>query len=304
MENKIRDKKIIILTYAVILLFIYGCYGVEFYHESDEGNSIDSVTVTVSTEEIPEYQGNSFVILNNNEPMFDEGEITDVAYEDYGAFDFLGRCGSAEACVGEEIMPTEERGSIGDIKPTGWHTIKYDCVDGKYLYNRCHLIGYQLTGENSNEQNLITGTRYMNVEGMLPFENMVADYVKETKNHVMYRVTPFFEEDNLVASGVSIEAYSVEDQGEGLSFCVYCYNVQPGIEINYKNGESWLDKSVQENAEEKSEEEYVLNTNTYKYHLPTCKSVNKIAEYNKQIFKGDKENLEKAGYSKCKNCNP
>lgn len=161
------------------------------------------------------------------------------SYEVYSPLDALGRCGAASACVGVDLMPTEERGSIGQVKPSGWQTVKYDCVDGKYLYNRCHLIGYQLAGENANKQNLITGTRYMNVEGMLPFENMVDSYVEETENHVLYRVTPVFEGENLVASGVQIEAFSVEDEGEGLCFNVYIYNVQPGVVIDYATGESW-----------------------------------------------------------------
>lgn len=181
-----------------------------------------------------------YVILNDNMPLFKETEYTTTAYEAYAPLDWLGRCGTAVACIGTELMPTEERGSIGQIKPSGWHTIRYDIVEGKYLYNRCHLIGYQLTGENANEKNLITGTRYMNVEGMLPFEDMVAAYVRYTGRHVLYRVTPVYEGTNLVASGVTIEGYSVEDEGGGICFYVYIPNIQPGIEIDYANGESWL----------------------------------------------------------------
>ena len=180
----------------------------------------------------------TYTVLNNNIPEFSENEITTTAFEEYSELDDLGRCGVAFACIGEEIMPTEERGAIGQIKPSGWQKAKYDIVDGKYLYNRCHLIGYQLSGENANEKNLITGTRYMNVDGMLPFENKVADYIKETKNHVMYRVTPIFEGNNLLAKGVQMEAFSVEDKGKGIEFCVFCFNVQPGVEINFSNGES------------------------------------------------------------------
>lgn len=189
---------------------------------------------------IPEFSGTPYVVLNNNVPEFSESEITTTAYEEYAYLDVLSRCGAAEACIGVELMPTEKRGSIGSVKPSGWHTVKYDIVDGKYLYNRCHLIGYQLTGENANEENLITGTRYMNVEGMLPFENMVADFVRETGMHVMYRVTPVFDGTNLVASGVVLEALSVEDGGAGICFNVYCYNNQPGIAIDYQTGESWI----------------------------------------------------------------
>ena len=175
-----------------------------------------------------------------SKPDFNEEDFARDIFEDYSPLDYLGRCGPAFAKVGIETMPTEERGEINSVKPSGWQTAKYDIVEGKYLYNRCHLIGYQLTAENANEKNLITGTRYMNVQGMLPFENMVAEYVRTTKNHVLYRVTPIFENDNLVASGVEIEAQSVEDKGEGICFNVYVYNVQPGIDINYKNGESTL----------------------------------------------------------------
>lgn len=187
---------------------------------------------------IPEYSGNPYIIVNDNIPFFTDGDITTTSFENYGELDSLGRCTVAYANVGKDIMPTEKRGSIGSVKPTGWQTAKYDCVDGKYLYNRCHLIGYQLTAENANKNNLITGTRYLNVDGMLPFENMVADYIKETDNHVLYRVTPLFEGDNLVASGVLMEAKSVEDNGEGILFNVYCYNVQPGIVIDYATGDS------------------------------------------------------------------
>ena len=257
-----------------------------------------------STTELPPYDGNIFVVIDDNIPSFGEEEITDVAYEVYSDLDFLGRCGPAEACVGQEIMPTEERGSIGQIKPTGWHTVKYDCVDGNYLYNRCHLLGYQLTGENSNEKNLITGTRYLNATEMLPFENMVAEYVKETNHHVMYRVTPVFEGDNLLATGVEMEAYSVEDEGEGVSFHVFCYNVQPGVEIDYATGESRLAEGITMENDSKEIKEYILNTNTFKYHLPTCDSVEQMSEQNKKVYKGKKEDLEKAGYSACKSCNP
>lgn len=187
---------------------------------------------------IADYSGEPYVEINENRPFFKDSEKKIKEFESYAKLDKLGRCGTAFACVGEGLMPTEKRGSIGKVRPTGWQTVKYDNVDGKYLYNRCHLIGYQLTGENANERNLITGTRYLNVEGMLPFENLIADYVKETENHVLYRVTPVFVGNNLVAHGVLMEALSLEDEGEGVSFCVFVYNVQPGISINYKNGKS------------------------------------------------------------------
>ena len=231
------------------------------------------------------------------------------------------------ACIGQDLMPTEERGSIGMVKPTGWHTVRYDdLVDGKYLYNRCHLIGYQLTGENANTKNLITGTRYLNIEGMLPFENMVADYIQETNNHVLYRVTPIFEGDNLVADGVLMEGYSVEDKGSGISYCVFAYNVQPGIEIDYATGESKLADGAQQEEQkpatvtpapspepekqepatgsEASQADYILNTNTKKFHYPTCSSVNDMKEKNKKEFFGTRDEAIAQGYSPCGRCKP
>mgnify|MGYP001521645953 FL=1 len=195
----------------------------------------------VSLDAIPAYDGKAYVAVNNNEPFFTDSDMTTTAFENYSDLDSLGRCGVAYANICRDIMPTEQRGKIGMIKPSGWHTVKYDVIKDRYLYNRCHLIGYQLAGENANPKNLITGTRYLNVEGMLPFENLVADYVNNTGNHVLYRVTPMFSGSNLVANGVLIEAKSVEDNGGGILFNVYCYNVQPGVGINYENGDSWLD---------------------------------------------------------------
>lgn len=197
-----------------------------------------SVQYSASVMDVPAFSGDPYVVINDNAPEFLDSDMTVDAYESYTRLDSLGRCGVAIACVGKELMPTEDRGSIGQVKPSGWQTVKYDFVDGKYLYNRCHLIGFQLTGENANERNLITGTRFLNVEGMLPFENMIADYIKETGNHVLYRVTPVFDEDCLVARGVQMEAFSVEDAGEGICFNVYAYNNQPGVNIDYRTGES------------------------------------------------------------------
>lgn len=213
-----------------------------------------STEVTILASDIPVYSGKPYVEINDNVPYFRETDLSVSSYEYYSDLDDLGRCGVVYACIGTDLMPTEERGNIGAVKPTGWHTVKYDVVDGKYLYNRCHLIGYQLSGENANTKNLITGTRYLNVDGMLPFENMVADYVKETGNHVMYRATPVFEGDNLLASGVQIEAESVEDKGEGILFNVYCYNVQPDVEIDYATGDSSLlaDAAVQSDSTDSS----------------------------------------------------
>ena len=220
---------------AVLLTLVLAVCGISLNSENPAATVPHSI---IDISDVPEYSGTPYVVINGNIPEFSDFELTTDSFETYSELDFLGRCGVAYANVGIDLMPTKERGSIGQIKPSGWHTVKYDVVDGIYLYNRCHLIGYQLSGENSNEKNLITGTRYLNVEGMLPFENMVADYVKETQNHVLYRVTPIFEGDNLLANGVLIEAESVEDHGEGICFNVYCYNVQPGIKIDYATGDS------------------------------------------------------------------
>lgn len=255
---------------------------------------------------IPKYNGkNAYVAINDNVPEFTANELVTDSYERYSPLDSLARCGAAVSCIGRDIMPTEERGSIGSVKPSGWVTAKYDIVDGKYLYNRCHLIGFQLTGENANERNLITGTRYLNIEGMLPFENMIADYVKETNNHVIYRVTPIFSGNNLVCDGVQMEAISVEDKGDGICFNVFAYNVQPGIMIDYATGESWLDNgnSTSSNGDE-NEAEYVLNTNSKKIHRPTCSSVKDMNPDNKKVSNESKETLINKGYSSCKLCNP
>jgi len=231
--------KVIFIFIAVIAFELY------VYYEDDISKFIKTnfntkEIVSYNLDEIPGYSGDPYVILNDNEPEFSESEITTDAFEKYSKLDYLDRCGVAFANVSVDTMPREERGSIGMIKPSGWHTVKYDIVDGKYLYNRCHLIGYQLTGENANEKNLITCTRYMNTVGMLQFENQVAEYVKETNNHVLYRVTPIFDGDNLLAHGVQMEAFSVEDNGEGIKFNVFVYNVQEGINIDYETGNSSL----------------------------------------------------------------
>ena len=202
--------------------------------------SESSAEIEVQVSSVPEYSGKSYIFLEENKPNFTKSDMTEEAFETYSELDSLGRCGAAFSCIGQELMPDEERGNIGHIKPSGWHTVKYDTVEGKYLYNRCHLIGYQLTAENSNKRNLITGTRYMN-QNMIPFENKTADYINETGNHVLYRVTPVFEGDNLLAEGVRMEAYSVEDDGEGVCFHVFVYNVQPGITLDYATGKSRLE---------------------------------------------------------------
>lgn len=238
-KNKKLDRIVLTLIVAIVV-GIASYLGIDFEEYTNAISNENKISYTTSFDlnTIPEFTNEPYVVLNNNVPEFSEEYFTKEVFEEYSQLDYLGRCGPAFAKVGTETMPTEEREEIGRVKPSGWQTAKYDNVDGKYLYNRCHLIGFQLTAENANEKNLITGTRYMNVEGMLPFENMVAEYVRETKNHVLYRVTPIFEGENLVASGVQIEAKSVEDNGEGICFNVYVYNAQPGITIDYSNGNS------------------------------------------------------------------
>lgn len=266
----------------------------------------------VSLDAIPAYDGRAYVAVNNNEPFFTDCDMTTTAFENYSDLDSLGRCGVAYANICKDIMPTEERGKIGMIKPSGWHTVKYDVIKDRYLYNRCHLIGYQLAGENANPKNLITGTRYLNVEGMLPFENLVADYVNNTGNHVLYRVTPMFSGSNLVANGVLIEAKSVEDNGGGILFNVYCYNVQPGVGINYENGDSWLDgttgstssgsdSSAAENsaADSSNSETMVHITATgKKYHRAGCRTLKKS---DTEVTLDEAKSM---GLSPCGICNP
>lgn len=256
-------------------------------------------TQTISLADIPEYSGEPYIVLDGNEPDFPKSEWNLQSFEQYGELDSLGRCSTAYANVGTDLMPTEKRGSIGQVKPTGWQTVKYDIVDGKYLYNRCHLIGYQLSGENANDKNLITGTRYMNVEGMLPFENMVADYVKETGNHVLYRVTPVFREDNLLADGVQMEAFSVEDEGEGIAYNVYVYNVQPGIQIDYATGESSLDTSGTPKAET-SEGDIRGNSRSKIYHCPGQAAYEEMADSKYLVIFKTEQEAKEAGYRKAK----
>ncbi len=260
----------------------------------------------LSLEDVPPFSGEPYVVLQDNQPGFSQEDFTTDSFETYSSLDLLGRCGTAYANIGLDLMPTEERDSIGQVKPSGWQTVKYDIVDGKYLYNRCHLIGYQLTGENANEQNLITGTRYLNVEGMLPFENMVADYVQETGNHVLYRVTPIFQGTELVARGVQMEALSVEDGGEGVCFNVYVYNDQPGITIDYATGASSLEgDALPEDSTQKEPEDtlYILNTSSGKFHLPSCSGAASMKEENRQAFSGSREELIAQGYSPAASAN-
>lgn len=273
---------------------------------------------------IPDYSGEPYVKVNDNKPLFTDREITDKAFESYSELDALGRCGVAFACLGLEIMPTEPRDDIANIIPTGWeyngisNNNTYDFVENNYVYNRCHLIGFQLAGENDNEKNLITGTRYMNIEGMLPFENMVADYIEASGNHVMYRVTPMYTGLNFVANGVLMEGYSVEDEGNGIEFCIYAYNVQPGVTIDYFTGVNVADGNVitppttDKNDDPTTPSQpsegivaiYILNTSSKKFHYPGKSCSDKISSSNRKEFNGTREELIASGYSPCGICKP
>ena len=289
-------KKVIKSLFPLLLLIsllLGGCSGTQ-------------TAPVLSLDSIPAYSGDPYVVLEENKPSFLEEDLSTTSFETYSDLDELGRCGVAFANIGTDIMPTEDRGSIGQVKPSGWHTVKYDVVDGKYLYNRCHLIGYQLSAENANRKNLITGTRYLNIEGMLPFENMVADYVKESNHHVLYRVTPVFEGSNLLASGVQMEGYSVEDQGEGISFNVYAYNAQPGIEIDYATGDSFLsgEESPLHEAEPITDVEPIGeirgNSNSMIYHCPGQASYDNMADSKYLVVFQTEEDARDAGYQKAK----
>lgn len=300
------------ITAFLLIFFIVGSVpGLSGCSSKKAGNSGAAASVSAQTDMASfAYDGKPYVVINDNDPDFTDADMTTTSFESYGELDGLGRCTTAFANIGKDLMPAEKRGPIGEVKPTGWQTAKYDNVDGKYLYNRCHLIGYQLTGENANEKNLITGTRYLNVDGMLPFENMVADYIKETGNHVLYRVTPVFSGDNLVASGVHMEAESVEDNGDGILFNVYCFNAQPGIAIDYATGNSHQDDSVVADASksttvaEANVQTYVLNTNTKKFHKESCNSAKSMDASNKKIYTGSRQEIIDMGYEACGVCKP
>ncbi len=278
----------------ICTLFVSGCAIAPVSHSS------------YTLENVPEYSGSAYVELDNGQPSFDEEDMTETSFEQYSSLDYLGRCGAAYANLSVDTMPTEERESISHIKPTGWQSVRYDFVDGESLYNRCHLIGFQLSGENDNELNLITGTRYMNVDGMLPFENLVAEYIDETDNHVLYRVTPVYEGNNLVADGVVMEAYSVEDNGRGICFNVYCYNVQPGVAIDYATGYNYADGTPVDSTQDGTGQinQYILNTKSKKIHYPDCASVDKISEHNKEEYSGLRQDLMREGYKPCGTCKP
>lgn len=305
MFNTTRKITSLLLSLLILLSLICGC-----------------AKPIISLEEVPDYYGAPYVEINGGVPFFEESEIDTICFEHYSELDVLGRCGTATACIGVDIMPTEDREDIGSIKPSGWeyngtpNNQKYDILGDTYIYNRCHLIGFQLAGENDNEKNLITGTRYMNVEGMLPFENMVAEYVSETENHVMYRVTPIYDGFDSVARGVLMEAYSVEDGGWGVCFCVYIYNVQPGITINYFNGRNAKDGEFIPDEDEipsdgdtssdenEDSETFVLNTSSKKFHIPGRSCANSVSEKNRKDFTGSRDDLLNDGYSPCGTCKP
>lgn len=298
-----NKKKLVVLLFTLFSVLFTACGDLDVFLQDTQAAENSVFTM----ESIPAFSGEPYIVIDNNEPAFTATDMTTNSFESYSELDGLGRCGVAFANVGQDIMPTEERGSISQVKPTGWHSVKYDNIDGKYLYNRCHLIGYQLTGENANNKNLITGTRYLNIDGMLPFENMVADYVKETNNHVLYRVTPIFDGNNLLAKGVQIEAKSVEDNGEDILFNVFCYNSQPGIEIDYATGESkqgnasanWNNTSTTV-----PQNHYILNTNSKKFHNVDCSSAKTIKAESKKEFVGTREEIVAQGYSPCGICKP
>lgn len=309
---------LLVLVFASVLM--NGCSSEELLKDTAQEKVQDKAQDTVEdfAQGLPDYTGNPYVEVHDNQPSFTEQDMEQGSFERYSDLDEKGRCGVAFACVGQDLMPREKRGNISHIKPSGWQKARYDFVEGKNLYNRCHLIAHQLTGEDANEKNLITGTRYFNVEGMLPFENQVADYVKETNHHVLYRVTPYYEGNNLVASGVQIEGYSLEDKGAGICFNVYVFNVQPGVVIDYATGESAKeeqqpdaeqDDSQQDGqsgtgADQADTQEYVLNTNTKKFHSPGCRYVKTIKPENSQTVNAARDELIGQGYDACKVCMP
>lgn len=294
------NKKTKVILAAILIVLAVAFYFCRDYLFAEK------VVYSESVMTVPTFSGDPFIAINENNPEFTEDDHTTDSYEYYGELDSLGRCTIAMACVGRDLMPTEERESISSVKPSGWVQAKYDFVDGNSLYNRCHLIGFQLTGENANEQNLITGTRYMNVEGMLPFENMIADYVKETGNHVLYRVTPVYDGTNLVARGVQMEALSMEDGGDGICFNVYVYNNQPGVVIDYATGESHLSEthSTQTTTPEATSGSYVMNINSMKFHDSTCSQANSLSDENRETFQGDRQELIDQGYVPAGCCDP
>lgn len=336
-KSRIRwDGPFLCIFVLMLALALSGCEALPF-NALGTGSGHTTAPGWFDYASVPEYDGQPSVEVNGNEPFFEEADFERPAFEEYSDLDARGRCGEAFALIGEETMPTEPRGDISSIRPSGWHNDTYDWVDQYFLFNRCHVIGWQLAGENDNERNLITGTRYMNTQGMLPYENRVAWYVQSTGNHVLYRVTPIFEGANLVCSGVLMEAESVEDIGQGVRFCVYCYNVEPGVRIDYATGANEADGTItasgensgsarQDNAAQSSatagederdftipdesmraehgDAKFVLNVSTGKFHLPHCQSVADMREYNKFLFNGTREEALELGFKPCGSCKP
>lgn len=286
-----RMKKLLCLLLAALLLT--GC------------TQVVPAAPAISLEAIPAWSGDPWVTIDRNIPGFTAEDLTLEPFEQYSPLDELGRCGTAYACITQELMPTDDRESISSVTPSGWVNRKYDFIDGKYLYNRCHLIGFQLTGENANKRNLITGTRYLNIEGMLPFENMVADHVKEEDHHVLYRITPIYQEGALVCSGVQMEGFCVEcgdnkfDEDKFM-FHVYCYNVQPGVLIDYMTGESVISE-IGQNSVEKT---WILNTSSKKFHAPDCSNAANISDKNREKITCTRDELIYRGYEPCGICKP
>ncbi len=297
--------KITALILAAALL-LCSCKKADISQVTSPGQSEAGITVNkavgLEAEDIPDYSGKPYIVINNNAPDFKQSELKAKPYEHYAELDRYGRCRESVACIGKELMPKDERETISEVKPTGWHSIRFSFIDGESLYNRCHLIGFQLTGENANEKNLITGTRYLNIEGMLPFENMTAEYIRETGNHVLYRVTPIYSGTELVARGVQMEAYSVEDVGRGLCFNVFCYNVQPNVKIDYKTGEA--EATVKETTTKKIEAAYVINKKSGKIHRPDCSGVKTMSDKNKLFSNESVDELIAEGYTPCGECRP
>ena len=295
--------KRILLTVLLAALLAEGCDAEQIIPGVKSLSARPSVPEeTADPASFPAYAGEASVIVHGNVPYFTDAERAEDPPEPFSELDHLGRAGAAMERLGPETLPSVPRGSIGMIRPSGWHLVKYDVVEGQYLYNRCHLIAYELSGVNAEERNLITGTRYLNTQGMLPYENETADYIRSSKNHVLYRVTPVFEGDNLLASGVLMEAESVEDAGAGFSFCVYCYNVQPGVIIDYSDGSSHPEEEPEESKDPVMN--YVLNTNTHRFHYPWCRSVSEMNAENAQDFTGLRSTLIAEGYVPCGRCNP
>ncbi len=298
-------KNLVLLSLIICLLINSGCALTE---ESSQNVLNDKQLKVIYSSDIPDYQGIPVIEINQNKAQFNSDEITSNSFENYSDLDSLGRVGVATSCLGLDTLPTKERETINDIYPSGWQQKSYDFIDGEKLYNRSHLIAYSLSAENDNKENLMTGTRYFNNELMKPYENKVREYIYQTGNHVMYRVTPKFRANNLIADGVQMEAYSVEDDGEGINYNVFCFNIQPGVIINYVDGSSQIDPNSDQAQSELTQvnevKEYVLNTRSMKIHLPECESINSISENNKKTVSDSLTNLLNQGYVPCKNCNP